>query len=156
MYQNNIAVTSLGGAAKSSFIPIYGSAHNLYFQAMSGKGFLGLASLLALIITTLVVVWNGIAGNTTISKEPRLAKLQRLSLMMTLGFICAMSIYGNVGEIFYSPSGYIVFAIFLFITIGIVPTDYEISKRLMYSIFVFLGLAFIVHVLIEFGNYIFH
>jgi O-antigen ligase len=129
--------------------PFYGSAHNLYFQAAAGKGYLGLLSLFGIFTAVLALVWRGIFS--PFPNSPVLSQPQRLLLMMTLAYTCALAIYGNVGEIFYSPIGYIPFVLFYAGTIAAVPPAFHLSRRFRAWVLGLLGLAFIAHIYLEFG-----
>jgi len=126
----------------------YGSAHNLYFQAMAGKGFIGLLSLFSVFISVLMLVWHGIFGVKR--NDVDLSLSQRLLLMMTLAYTCALAIYGNVGEIFYTPIGYVLFALFFSASIGSVPASFNLSSRFRFSVLAFLLVCFILHLYFEF------
>lgn len=126
-----------------------GSAHNLYFQAMAGKGLIGLLSLLGLFWAVFTLVWRGIFSSS--AAQLALSQPQRLILMMTLAYTCALAIYGNVGEIFYSPIGYISFVLFFAASIGAVPATYHLSRRFRVWVLSLLACAFVLHLYFEFG-----
>jgi O-antigen ligase len=127
----------------------FGSAHNLYFQALAGKGYLGLLSLFGVMLAAISLVWRSIF--TVSASGLSLSQPQRLLLMMTLAYTCALAIYGNVGEIFYSPIGYILFILFFAGSIGSVPPSYVLSRRFRIWVLSFLACAFLVHLYLEFG-----
>lgn len=129
--------------------PDYGSAHNLYFQTLAGKGFLGLLSLLGVMLAVLVLVWRGIFSAH--AARFNLSHSQRLLLMMTLAYTSALAIYGNVGEIFYSPIGYVLFVLFFAASIGGVPPTYHLSRRFRSIVLALIGIAFVAHLYLEFG-----
>jgi O-antigen ligase len=133
---------------KYDVAPFYGSAHNLYFQTLAGKGYLGLLSLFGVFFTVFSLVWRGILSPT--SSGVILTQPQRLILMMTLAYTCALAIYGNVGEIFYSPIGYILFILFYAGSIACVPPAYRLSLRFRAWVLGLLALAFIAHLYLEF------
>ena len=134
---------------KYDVAPFYGSAHNLYFQTVAGKGFLGLFSLFGVFIAVFTLVWRGIFSLS--ASQLALSQPQRLILMMTLAYTCALAIYGNVGEIFYSPIGYISFVLFFAASIGAVPATYHLSRRFRIWVLGLLSCAFILHLYLEFG-----
>lgn len=135
---------------KYDVMPHYGSAHNLYFQTLAGKGFLGLLSLFGVFFATFSIVWRGIFSPP--SSAAMLSQQQRLILMMTLAYTCALAIYGNVGEIFYSPSGYISFALFFSASIAVVPPPYHLSKHFRVWVLGALACAFMIHLYWEYGG----
>lgn len=134
---------------KYDVAPYYGSAHNLYFQTLAGKGFLGLFSLFGLFLAVFTLVWRGIFSSS--AAQLALSQPQRLILMMTLAYTCALAIYGNVGEIFYSPIGYISFVLFFAASIGAVPATYHLSRRFRVWVLSLLACAFVLHLYFEFG-----
>jgi O-antigen ligase len=134
---------------KYDVAPYYASAHNLYFQTLAGKGYLGLLSLFGVMLAAISLVWRGIFAVSASGLSP--SQPQRLLLMMTLAYTCALAIYGNVGEIFYSPIGYILFILFFAGSIGSVPPSYVLSRRFRIWVLSFLACAFLVHLYLEFG-----
>jgi len=135
---------------KYDVYPYYGSSHNLYFQALAGKGVLGLLSVFGVFFASITLVWRGIFSFKPNGEGGTLSYRQRILLMMTLAYTCALAIYGNVGEIFYSPIGYILFALFYSISVGAVPATYKLSKNFRYTILALLAFALVLHVLLEF------
>jgi O-antigen ligase len=134
---------------KYDVMPFYGSAHNLYFQTVAGKGFLGLLSLFGIFAAVFTLVWKGIFS--PLPNAPALTQPQRLILMMSVAYTCALAIYGNVGEIFYSPIGYIPFVLFYAGSIAAVPPAYRLSFRFRAWVLGFLAVAFVAHLYLEFG-----
>jgi O-antigen ligase len=132
-------------------MPSYGSAHNLYFQALGGKGFLGLLSLFGVFFAAVFVVLRGISSPRFNLACEDLPRQQRMLLMITLAYTFALSIYGGVGEIFYSPIGYVLFTFFFCISIGAVPAAYRLSKRFIITVLAFLFIALAAHLSLEFG-----
>jgi hypothetical protein len=123
----------------------------MYFQALAGKGSIGLLSLLAVLWVSASVCWslafNGPAGG----RESHLSLQQRLTLMMGLSFTAALSIYGNVGELFYSPINYILFVFFYALVVREVPIARTLSKRRQLFILSAVLLAFFAHLIWEYG-----
>jgi O-antigen ligase len=134
---------------KYDVAPFYGSAHNLYFQTLAGKGILGLLSLFGVMLAAITLVWRGIFAVS--ASGLALSLPQRLLLMMTLAYTCALAIYGNVGEIFYSPNGYILFVLFFAASIGAVPATFHLSRRFRIWVLGLLSCAFVLHLYLEFG-----
>jgi O-antigen ligase len=134
---------------KYDVAPYYASAHNLYFQTAAGKGILGLFSLFGVFAAVFILVWRGIFSSS--AAQLALSQPQRLILMMTLAYTCALAIYGNVGEIFYSPIGYISFVLFFAACIGTVPATYCLSRRFRIWVLGLLACAFVLHLFLEFG-----
>jgi riboflavin transporter FmnP len=73
---------------------------------------LGLFSIFGIFLAVVTLVWRGIFSSKVNSAGNLLSGSQRILLMMTLAYTCALAIYGNVGEIFYTPIEYILFAFF--------------------------------------------
>jgi len=128
-----------------------GSAHNMYFQALAGKGVLGLLSLLALMWVSVMTCWSLALTEPTAGGATRLSSWQRLVLMMGLSYTAALSIYGNVGEIFYVPVNYILFVFFYALVVREVPIAKGVSKQRQLFIFVVILVAFIAHLIWEYG-----
>ena len=131
-----------------------GTAHNMYFQALAGKGLIGLISLLAVLWVSIAVCWslafrNPAGGGG--AGEARLSSQQRLILMMGLSFTVALAIYGNVGEMFYTPVNYILFVFFYALVVREVPIAGGLSKRRQLSILAAVLLAFVAHLIWEYG-----
>lgn len=135
--------------AENDVMYFHGSAHNLYFQALAGKGFLGLFSLLGIFAAVFTLALRGVFS--PLPTAPILSQSQRLILMMTLAYTCALAIYGNVGEIFYSPIGYIPFVLFYAVTTAVVPPAYSLSPHFRAWVLGLLGAAFLTHICLEFG-----
>lgn len=89
-----------------------GSAHNLYFQTLVGKGIVGLLSLLGLIVSAVFLCWRGVFAMSVSVRECGVTREQKISLMAGFAFALALAIYSNVGEIFYAPVNYMVLALF--------------------------------------------
>ena len=90
MYLSKDAKYSLTASQKASDI-MQGSAHNMYFQALAGKGVLGLLSLLAVIVVSASVCWSLAFSDSAAGGETRLSTRQRLVLMMGLSFTAALA-----------------------------------------------------------------
>ncbi|RIL09807.1 MAG: hypothetical protein DCC75_05735 [Proteobacteria bacterium] len=76
-------------------LPLHGSAHNVYLQTFSGKGVIGLITLLALLLLTIR------EGIRTSLSPLAVSMPARVSGAIGASFACAFLIYGNVQEIFY-------------------------------------------------------
>jgi O-antigen ligase len=132
--------------AKNDVEGSYGSAHNLYFQALSGKGLLGLISLLGVMFASISLVWRGVLKKDIHLSNLEYSKSQKILQMITLAYTFALAIYGNVGEIFYSPNGYILFVLFYSAMIGATtPSSYNLSRNFITTVLVFIGCAFLFH-----------
>jgi hypothetical protein len=128
-----------------------GSAHNLYFQTLAGKGWLGLVSLLALMLVSIRISWTLTFSQ---GKSPALIPLsnnQRLLVMMGFTYTMALMIYSNVGEIFYVPINYIVFVLFYALIIRDVPQIRNIASKTTIKILLGIAFFFILHLLWEYG-----
>ena len=110
---------------------------------------MGLFSLFGVFLAVLTLVWRGIFSS--LAPEVALSQPQRILLMMTLAYICALAIYGNVGEIFFSPSGYVSFVLFFAANLAAVPPTYQLSRRFRGWVFSLLACAFLAHLYWEFG-----
>ena len=128
-----------------------GSAHNMYFQALAGKGTLGLLSLLAVMVVSASVCWSLAFTDSAANGKTRTSLRQRLVLMMGLSFTAALAIYGNVGEMFYTPINYILFVFFYALVVREVPIARGLSKRRQLSILAAVLLVFVAHLIWEYG-----
>lgn len=122
-----------------------GSAHNLYYQTLAGKGAVGLLSLFGVMLSALALMWRGICA---INADQTLVRdrTRKIVLMMGGGYVCALAIYSNVGEIFYFPASYMVFAIFLAATSGAGDGLIQLSRRFRLGVFAVLIIALALHV----------
>ena len=128
-----------------------GSSHNLYFQTLAGKGWLGLVSLLALMLVSIRTSWSLTFSQ---SSSPALAPLsnnQRLLVMMGFTYTIALMIYSNVGEIFYVPINYIVFVLFYALIIRDVPQIRNIASKTTIKVLLGIAFFFMLHLLWEYG-----
>ena len=128
-----------------------GSAHNLYFQAIAGKGILGLLSLLALMFVAIRTSWSSMFflgdhrdGASTPSYH------HRLFLMMGFAYTMALAIYGNVGEMFYTPIGYILLAFFFSMIVGAAPRVNPIRHRTPLIMAILLAASLLAHLYWEY------
>jgi hypothetical protein len=128
-----------------------GSAHNLYFQTLAGKGWLGLVSLLALMLVSIRTSWSLTFSQSTSSALTPLSNNQRLLVMMGFTYTIALMIYSNVGEIFYVPINYIVFIIFYALIIRDVPQIRNIAPKTTIKILLAIAFFFMLHLLWEYG-----
>jgi O-antigen ligase len=128
-----------------------GSAHNLYFQTLAGKGWLGLVSLLALMLVSIRTCWSLTFSQSTLSALTPLSNNQRLLVMMGFTYTIALMIYSNVGEIFYVPINYIVFIIFYALIIRDVPQIRNIAPKTTIKILLGIVFFFMLHLLWEYG-----
>jgi len=129
----------------------YGSAHNVYLQTLTGKGYIGLLSLLLLL--GVMVVYVGVyfkrgfvdrASGNPISVE------QRIILMIGLCFTAAFAIYGNVQEIFYVPGlNALMFVVFAIVATK-VPAPFVIGAGFRRVTYAFLVVATIAHLYWEY------
>jgi hypothetical protein len=124
---------------------LYGSAHNIYLQTLTGKGLVGLALLLA------ILGYVVIGGIRILLREPDLPKPMVLMLLATIGSTLGLACYGVVQEVFYIQSiQYLIFA-----TFGIAGSLAEPWLHLRTRTVRWLGAAlvllFIVHLGFEYG-----
>ncbi len=127
-----------------------GSAHNMYFQALSGKGTLGLLSLLFLMYVAITTCWSLAFNEPKGSSTTLMSSWHRLILMMGISFTTAMGIYGFVGEIFYVPINYILFIFFYALVIREIPIHKVISRQGQIFALIILLFAFLVHLVWEY------
>jgi len=126
----------------------YGSAHNLYFQTLAGKGIVGLFSLFGVMIAALYLVWRGVFAKSIESIVTR-TREQKIVLMMGMAYVFALTVYSNVGEIFYFPASYLVFATFIGATAGAGDGLTSLSPRFKFVAWTLLAIALIAHLLLE-------
>lgn len=119
-----------------------GTAHNLYFQTLVGKGFVGLLSLFCVIAAT---IWLAIRGVALARGVARPIREQQISLMMGFAFALAFVVYSNVGEIFYAPVNGVVFAIFLAASAAAGEGVSLLGVKFRRSVLIVLGVAFLAH-----------
>lgn len=117
-----------------------GTAHNLYFQTLVGKGVVGLLSLLGVMIAT---IWLGIKG--VLAQGGGTSREQKITLMIGVAFTLALMIYSNVGEIFYVPVNGMVFAMILAASAAAGDGVAALRPRFKVSVLAILALAFIAH-----------
>jgi len=102
------------GAPLADAVPsrtVQGSAHNLYFQTILGRGAAGLLSLVVLLSVTVICGWRFIFAANANGKMHNAN--QRLVALSAVCSAIAIGIYSNVGEIFYIPANTVLFAAFL-------------------------------------------
>ena len=126
----------------------HGSAHNLYFQILAGKGIVGLFSLFGVMIAAIYLAWRGVFAKSIKSTMIR-SREQKLVLMMGMAYVFALAIYSNVGEIFYFPASYLVFATFMGAAAGAGEGLASLSSRFKFGVWILLVIALIAHLLLE-------
>lgn len=130
--------------ARSSGV-MQGSAHQMYFQALAGKGLVGIASLLALLAVTGAWCLRMAFERGPPRGHPPLTMQQRLFLMMGFSFAVALTIYGFVGEMFYAPINYVVFAFYFGLLLREVPCRRGVSRPVRAAVLFTAGVAFCLH-----------
>ncbi len=93
-------------------LPLHGSAHNVYAQTFSGKGFVGLLALLA-------IPYLLLSGAKRSLSNPAVSISSKLTLITGACFACAFLVYGNVQEVFYIQALQFLF----FSVVGVVATQ---------------------------------
>jgi O-antigen ligase len=96
-------------------LPLHGSAHGLYTQTLAGKGLIGLASLLLLLIFP---IYRGV--------KLALTTADRKKLIVTLscsGALIAVFIYGFVQEFFYVFALQNIFFVFVIVLLSTLSTS---------------------------------
>lgn len=119
-----------------------GTAHNLYFQTLVGKGLVGLLSLFGVMAAT---IWLAIRGVALVSGAVRPIREQQITLMMGFAFTLAFIVYSNVGEIFYSPVNGVVFATFLAASAAAGEGVSQLGVKFRRAVLMVLSVAFLAH-----------
>jgi hypothetical protein len=124
---------------------LYGSAHNVYLQTLTGKGIVGLALLLALLG---YVVIGGFRILWTHDDLPRSTVLLMLAAIgSAVGFAC----YGVVQEVFYIQTlQYVMFATFA-IAGALAEPWLQIRRRTVRLLWAGLAVTFLLHLAFEYG-----
>jgi hypothetical protein len=119
-------------------LPLHGSAHNVYAQTFSGKGFVGLVALLAF-------PYLLISGARRSLTQPALSISSKLTLITGACFACAFLVYGNVQEVFYIQAlQFLFFAIIAVVAAESVQTKDYSARSLLTSPKTFIVL-FLIH-----------
>ena len=126
-----------------------GSAHNIYFQTLAGKGLIGLLALLGVMGASIIVSLTSFSKPYPKNSAVGSNQDRRILLMAGFAYTVAMVIYGNVGEIFFSPANYMVFVVFMASLITASNGTVEVSLKTLKIILGLLGLALLLHVAIE-------
>lgn len=110
----------------------YGSAHSVYLQTLSGKGFAGLFFLVAFLASFVWVAFQSLRSSVSdAGHEESLVYNQRLIAMIGFSYAAAFSIYGNVQEIFYVPSLTVVTFVVAASVVKQVPAHFKNPKRVL-------------------------
>lgn len=120
-------------------LPLHGTAHNVYFQTLAGKGFVGLFSLLCLVLAALFIWTKAILKNNSLSTQTI------ITLLIAISSLCAFLIYGNVQEVFYiQPLQYLFFFVF---ALGITAANLRVEMSARYNSTLWLSvlLLFLAH-----------
>lgn len=120
-------------------LPLHGSAHNVFFQTASGKGFGGLALLL------LVVGSLGATGLRVFTRSG-LSRGQIAIGLIAACFSAAFLIYGNVQEIFYVYPLEVLFFAVVGIAAAAGPADFRSNSRLRNSLSGLVAFLFVAHI----------
>jgi O-antigen ligase len=124
---------------------LYGSAHNVYLQTLTGKGAVGLALLLALLACVVV------GGGRILLRQPDLPKSTVLLLLATIGSVLGFACYGVVQEVFYIQSiQYLIFATFA-IAGAVAEPWLHFSPRSVRWLWIALAGMFVLHLGFEYG-----
>ncbi len=124
---------------------LYGSAHNIYLQTLTGKGLVGLALLLA------ILGYVVIGGIRILMRQPDLPRPTVLVLLATIGATLGLACYGVVQEVFYIQSiQYLIFATFG-IAASLAEPWLHLRTRTVWWLGVALALLFVVHLGFEYG-----
>lgn len=96
-----------GAYYKQIDLPLHGTAHNLYAQTFAGKGILGLALLITMLLSGILRGSRFVLGRQTSHHDQKIVALACACSLL------ACFIYGFVQEVFYIQSlQYLVFVVF--------------------------------------------
>ncbi len=128
-------------------LPLHGSAHNVFMQTFSGKGVLGLFSLLLILLSCIKAGYRAI-------NNPNISRDKLIICLFSFCFSCSFLIYGQVQEVFYVQSLQYLFFIFLGISLASSPEYFKLeflekNKSFIYPV---IFLLFIVHNVLEYPN----
>lgn len=117
-------------------LPLHGTAHNVYFQTLSGKGFLGLLLMLALVLQMTKPTYNLLSKNISYGRE------EIIIILSTFCFAISFLIYGMVQEMFYINSLQVLFFTVVSINASI-SNQKEIFNSKLYWLII--SLCFFLH-----------
>lgn len=124
-------------------LPLHGSAHNVFAQTFSGKGAVGLLSLLALPILL-------IGGCLSTIKDPRSSVSSKLVTLTGACFAAAFLVYGNVQEVFYVQSLQYLFFVMIAVVAAVTPHHARPTlRRILTSPALYMGILAL-HLIWEF------
>ena len=106
-------VSPLGRFYNQIVLPLHGSAHNVYYQILSGQGLFGLLCLLLTTISAIIIGFKSAFFESEISRKLRLVALAASCAL------CSFMIYGNVQEFFYVQALQVNFFIVLALLTGL-------------------------------------
>lgn len=133
----------------TSTISARGSAHNLYFQTLVGKGIAGLLSLLGVMLSAIYLCWRSIFSPSFRGPTLALSIDNRVVIVTGFAFTLALAMYGNVGEIFYSPINYVVFVVFYAAMACAADGVAQISIRCRWGLVIALVVLLVLHLYLE-------
>lgn len=113
----------------------FGTAHNLYLQTLSGRGFFGLVFIVAFLLYLLVKLINKGFGEAKGATSNDIAQAV-ISISLASSLIAILT-YANVQEIFYSQPVQIIFWVVVFMGAALIHKShikYAKRQKLIYSI----------------------
>jgi hypothetical protein len=124
---------------------LYGSAHNVYLQTLTGKGAVGLVLLLALMACVVI------GGGRILLRQDDLPRSTVLLLLITIGSVLGFACYGVVQEVFYIQSiQYLMFTTFA-IAGAIAEPWLQIAMPRVRWLWIALAGLFVLHLAFEYG-----
>ena len=119
LFYRELFMNNRGKFYNTIILPLHGSAHNLYFQILTGKGIAGIITFLSLF---LILIYKGFreAVSTGVSDS------DRYSILALVCSLVGYLIYGNVQEFFYVSS----FVFLLFISLALLISKISINANI--------------------------
>lgn len=111
-YEREFA-SPLGRFYNQIVLPLHGSAHNVYYQILSGQGIFGLLCLLLTTISAVIIGFKSAFFTTGANRKLRLVTLAASCAL------CSFMIYGNVQEFFYVQALQVNFFLVLALLTGL-------------------------------------
>jgi hypothetical protein len=123
---------------------LYGTAHNVYMQTFSGKGFWGLIFLL-------LPIFYLLASGCRLLLKKALGYRSRLITLISICSCCGFLIYGNAQEFFYIQSLQYAFFIILAIFSSSLSSQLSLQPGWGNVLWTFLALGFVAHLVWEYA-----
>lgn len=130
----------------------YGSAHNVYLQTLTGKGIVGLLTLIGFLLSFPWVAAHLLKRNfMPLGAQTALNHDRQIVTMLGLSYAVAFGIYGNVQEIFYIPSLTVIMFFMAGIFVHQVPASVPAPHKTVPALLMAAGLLFVVHLVLEYS-----